>query len=65
MFYLLCVFTDLDETRMSESTRMSPAMSEPLVLVFALIACTIFLVCFLMMWMCIPKVGTTKQSAPM
>lgn len=42
--------------------KQSP-LSEPLVLVFALTACTMLVVCFLVMWVLVPKVGTTYQSA--
>ncbi|KAK2829199.1 hypothetical protein Q7C36_017189 [Tachysurus vachellii] len=63
---LLFVY-DVDKTVPTEksTSNTSHAMSEPLVLVFALIACTIFLVCFLMIWMCVPKIKAkcVKQHA--
>ncbi|XP_027027651.1 uncharacterized protein LOC113659199 [Tachysurus fulvidraco] len=63
----LLFVNDVDKTVPSEksTSNMSTAISEPLVLVFALIACTIFLVCFLMMWMCVPKIKAkcVKQDA--
>lgn len=56
---------DVDKTYVQKSTgKESSAMSEPLVLISVLTACTMFVVFFLVMWVIAPKVGTTDQSAP-
>ncbi|KAG7335174.1 hypothetical protein KOW79_001770 [Hemibagrus wyckioides] len=49
---------DVDKTLSSEKStgKESSAMTEPLVLVFALIACTMLVVCFLVVWVLVPKV---------
>ncbi|KAK3553017.1 hypothetical protein QTP86_031157 [Hemibagrus guttatus] len=49
---------DVDNTLSTEKStgKESSAMSEPWVLVFALIACTMFVVCFLVVWMLVVKV---------
>ncbi|MCI4385305.1 hypothetical protein PGIGA_G00048900 [Pangasianodon gigas] len=55
---ILLFVNDVDKTILSEKStgKGSSGMSEPLVLVFALTACTMLVVCFLVMWVLAPKV---------
>lgn len=57
-------FADVDsaDADIVSSPENGFAMSEPLVLVLALTAFTMAVVCFLVMWVFAPKVSTTDQS---
>lgn len=58
-------FADVDETSLKtiKPADNGSAMSEPLVLVFALTACTMLVVFLLVIWVLTPKVGITDLSA--
>ncbi|XP_017339533.1 uncharacterized protein LOC108274132 [Ictalurus punctatus] len=54
---ILLFVNDVDKTYVQKSTgKESSAMSEPLVLISVLTACTMFVVFFLVMWVIAPKV---------